>query len=281
MTSSTPETNHPDLWLPDWPWPETNSHKHKRGSLGVVTGPAASTGAARLAARAGLRIGAGLATLFCPTSATLVNAAHETAIMIKPFSTPDALAELASNSKCVLIGPAAGVDSTTRENTLEVLKHAGSSVLDADALTVFKDQPEALFNAITLPAVMTPHDGEFSRIFPGLLDQFTRAEAAAIAAARSGAVVLLKGSETLIAAPDGRLTVNRHASPFLATAGSGDVLAGMIAGLMAQGMEAHRAACAGAWCHGEVARRIGPGLISEDLPDALPGLLSEFYARRA
>lgn len=281
MTSSTPQTNHPDLWLPDWPWPEADSHKHKRGSLGVVTGPAASTGAARLAARAGLRIGAGLATLFCPPSATLVNAAHETAVMIKPFSTPDALAELAEGTRSALIGPAAGVNSETRENTLAVLRHAGASVLDADALTVFKDQPETLFKAITQPSVLTPHDGEFSRIFPDLLDQYTRAEAAIIAAARSGAIVLLKGSETLIAAPDGRIMVNRHASPFLATAGSGDVLAGMIAGLMAQGMGAYSAACAGAWCHGEVARRIGPGLISEDLPDALPALLSEFYARRA
>ena len=281
MTSSTPDTNHPDLWLPHWPWPEADSHKHKRGSLGVVTGPAASTGAARLAARAGLRIGAGLATLFCPPSATLVNAAHETAVMIKPFSTPDALAELAEGTRSVLIGPAAGVNAETRENTLAVLRHAGSSVLDADALTVFKDRPEALFNAITQPSVMTPHDGEFSRIFPGLLDQYTRAEATAIAAARSGAVILLKGSETFIAAPDGRLTVNRHASPFLATAGSGDVLAGLIAGLMAQGMDAYSATRAGAWCHGEIARRIGPGLISEDLPDALPALLSEFYARRA
>lgn len=281
MTSSAPETNHPDLWLPRWPWPEPVSHKHKRGSLGVVTGPAASTGAARLAARAGLRIGAGLATLFCPPSATLVNAAHETAVMIKPFSTPDALAELAEGTRSVLIGPAAGVNSETRENTLAVLRHAGSSVLDADALTVFKDRPEDLFNAITRPSVLTPHDGEFERVFPGLLDQYTRSEAAVIAAARSGAIVLLKGSETLIAAPDGRLTVNNHASPFLATAGSGDVLAGMIAGLMAQEMGAYRAACAGAWCHGEIARRIGPGLISEDLPDALPALLSEFYARRA
>ena len=281
MTSPTPDTNHPDLWLADWPWPADDSHKHKRGALGVVTGPLASTGAARLAARAGLRIGAGLATLFCPPSATLVNAAHETAVMVKPFGSPEALGELAESCKCVLIGPAAGVSDATRDNTLTVLDKAGAAVLDADALTVFKDDPKTLFDAIIHPTVLTPHEGEFARVFPGLLDKYSRPEATAIAAARSGAVVLLKGNETLIAAPDGQLVLNRHASPFLATAGSGDVLAGMIAGLIAQGLDAFKAACAGAWTHGEIARRLGPGLISEDLPDALPGLLAEFYARRA
>lgn len=281
MSSSTPEINHPDHWLSDWPWPSEDSHKHKRGALGVVTGSAASTGAARLAARAGLRIGAGLVTLFSPPSATLVNAAHETSIMVKAFNSAEALSTLADTCTCALIGPAAGVSDATRDNTLTILAKAGSAILDADALTVFKDAPENLFDAIKHPTVMTPHDGEFGRIFPGLLDQHSRPEAVAIAAARSGAIVLLKGNETLIAAPDGRLVANRHASPFLATAGSGDVLAGIISGLMAQGMDAFKAACAAAWCHGEVARRFGPGLISEDLPDALPGLLAEFYARRA
>lgn len=281
MSTSAPEINHPDHWLSDWPWPSEDSHKHKRGALGVVTGSAASTGAARLAARAGLRIGAGLVTLVSPPSATLVNAAHETSIMVKAFNSADALSKLATSCTCALIGPAAGVSDATRENTLTILAKAGSAVLDADALTVFKDAPENLFDAIKHPTVITPHDGEFGRIFPGLLDDYTRPEAAAIAAARSGAIVLLKGNETLIAAPDGQLVANRHASPFLATAGSGDVLAGIISGLMAQGMDAFKAACAAAWCHGEVARRFGPGLISEDLPDALPGLLAEFYARRA
>lgn len=281
MSVADIETNSPDLWLKQWPWPEGDTHKHARGALGCVTGPAASTGAARLSARAGLRVGAGLATLFSPPGAVLVNASHETAVMVKAFREADELAVLAETCQCGLIGPGAGVGEATRANTLTILEKAGSAVLDADALTVFKDDPDSLFARIHRPTLFTPHPGEFKRLFPKLLDTETREAAASVAALRSGAVVILKGAESVIASPDGRIVRNTHASPFLATAGSGDVLAGIAGGLMAQGMPVFEAACAACWVHGDLGRRLGPGLIAEDLPDALPALLADFYDSKA
>ncbi|WP_143435663.1 NAD(P)H-hydrate dehydratase [Henriciella aquimarina] len=278
--SGMAHTNTPELWIGAWPWPSDDTHKHARGALGCVSGPASSTGAARLSARSGLRIGAGLVTLFSPPGAVLVNASHETAVMVKAFRDTDELAALAGTCRCGLIGPGAGVTDETRANTLTVLKEARSAVLDADALSVFKDDTETLFAAIDKPAILTPHPGEFKRIFPDLLDQHDRETAARIAAERSGAVVILKGQVSVIAAPDGRIVRNTHATPFLATAGSGDVLAGIAGGLLAQGMTAFDAACAACWVHGELGLRLGPGLIAEDLPEALPELLSEFYDSR-
>lgn len=269
--------NSPDLWLGKWPWPNTYSHKHARGALGVVSGPASATGAARLAARAGLRVGAGLVTLFSPPGAVLVNAAHETAVMIKAYRDADEFVQLAGSTRCTIIGPAAGVTLETRRNTLLSLEEADSAVLDADALTSFEDDPETLFRNISRPAVITPHWGEFRRLFPALDDVDQREFAATEAARRSGAVVILKGAYSIIASPTGGLVRNEHASPFLATAGSGDVLAGITGGLMAQGMDAFEAACAACWVHGDLSKRLGPGLIAEDLPDALPALLAELY----
>lgn len=281
MTEISPATNSPDLWRNAWPWPEADTHKHARGAFGCVTGATASTGAARLSARAGLRIGAGLVTLFSPPGAVLVNASHETAIMVKAFQTPAELADLASNCQCALIGPGAGVTSDTRDNTLSVLKNSRTTVLDADALTVFQDDPETLFAAIDRPTLLTPHPGEFKRLFGDLIDHEGRERAAVMAAERSGAVVILKGASSVIAAPDGRAVVNHHASPFLATAGSGDVLAGIAGGLMAQGMAVFDAACAACWVHGEAGLRLGPGLTADDLPGALPAILARLYDSRA
>jgi hydroxyethylthiazole kinase-like uncharacterized protein yjeF len=153
--------------------------------------------------------------------------------------------------------------------------------VDADVLTSFKADPKMLFNALDANDVMTPHAGEFERVFPGLLKtSASKIQAARAAAAKAGCVVLLKGADTVIAHPDGRAVVNAHAAPWLATAGSGDVLAGLIGGLMAQGMETFQAACAGAWMHGDAAQRFGPGLISEDLPERVPQVLSSLYAAR-
>lgn len=281
MTRTDIPLNHPDLWLDRWPWPAADSHKHRRGHFGVVTGSAASTGAARLASRAGLRVGAGLVTLLSPPSATLVNAAHETSVMVKPFANEDELKALAGTCECALIGPGAGVTQATRDNTLVLLANSRSCVLDADALSVFSDNPDALFTAISGPVLMTPHEGEFKRVFPDLLHGQEREQAVRLAARRSGSVIILKGARTLIAAPDRRIVVNEHASPFLATAGSGDVLAGLAGGLMAQGMDAFDAACAACWVHGELGLQLGPGLISEDLPEALPALLRRFYDAKA
>jgi hydroxyethylthiazole kinase-like uncharacterized protein yjeF len=271
--------NDPDLWLAGFPWPGAGAHKHARGRLVVVSGPAHATGAARLAARAGLRVGAGVVTVLSPPSAVLVNAAHLEAVMLRPFGDAAGLAQAAEGAQAAVVGPAAGVGEATREN-LEALAGAGLRlVADADALTAFRDAPERLYAALDEADVLTPHPGEFERLFPGLLDAAPhRIEAARQAAVRAGAVVLLKGPDTTIAAPDGRAAVNMNAPPWLATAGSGDVLAGLIAGLAAQGMPAFEAACAGAWIHGEAGAAFGPGLIAEDLPDLTPRVLAGLIA---
>jgi NAD(P)H-hydrate epimerase len=261
------------LWGQSFHWPAANANKYARGHCVVVSGPAHATGAARLAARGALRIGAGLVSVAAQGDAVAANAAHLTAIMVKPFKAADGLAKLLSDKRlnALAIGPGLGVGKTTRNLVLAALKSGAATVLDADALTSFHDEPKALFSRIKHPAVMTPHAGEFERIFPGLLRKAkSKIEAARQAAARAHAVVLLKGSDTVIAAPDGTATINTNAPPTLATAGAGDVLTGFIAGLLAQGMPAFEAACAGAWLHGDSAGRFGPGLIAEDLPEILP-----------
>ena len=274
-----PVANGPDLWAARFPWPSDDGHKHDRGRLVVVSGGASHTGAARLAARAGLRVGAGLVTMLSPPGAVLVNAAHLEAVMLRAFANPAALAEACETASAVIIGPAAGVGEGTCANLRALLAGQAPLVLDADALTSFADDPAALFAHLRPLDVLTPHEGEFERLFPGLLAEGRKA-AARKAAARSGAVVLLKGPRTLIATPQGATVENRNASPFLATAGSGDVLAGIIGGLIAQGMASFDAACAAAWLHGEAARSFGPGLIAEDLPGLLPPVLKGLWEAR-
>ncbi|MBS0296154.1 MAG: NAD(P)H-hydrate dehydratase [Proteobacteria bacterium] len=283
--AATPEThvweNQPDLWLDRFPWPGFDAHKHDRGRLGVVSGHQASTGAARLAARAGLRAGAGLVRIHCPPDAVGVIAAHLEAVMLQAFDGSSDLEHQVEAYDAVVIGPAAGVDERTAANLHALARTGAALVIDADALTVFQSRPEDLFALLDRDDVLTPHTGEFERVFPGLLGSAPeRITAARQAAARAGAVVLLKGPDTVIAAPDGRAVVNANGSPWLATAGSGDVLAGVVAGLIAQGMDSFEAACAGVWVHAEAGQAFGPGLIAEDLPDLLPGVLSELYFRR-
>jgi hydroxyethylthiazole kinase-like uncharacterized protein yjeF len=280
QTPATLVENGPGLWLERFPWPAANAHKHARGRLAVVSGEQLSTGAARLAARAGLRIGAGVVTMLSPPSALAVNAAHLEAIMLREFESDAQLVEAAENADAVVIGPAAGVTPATRARVFALAHTGGAIVLDADALTVFRDKPADLFKALDRDDVLTPHPGEFERVFPGLLKKSAhRVEAARKAAETAGAIVLLKGPDTVIAAPDGRAAVNVEPAPWLATAGSGDVLAGFIAGLIAQGMESFEAACAGAWIHAECARRHGPGLIAEDLPGLSVGVLGDLHRR--
>lgn len=268
--------------LPDWraslPWPGVDAHKHARGRLGVVSGKANQTGAARLAARAGLRIGAGVVRILCPPDATAVIAPAIEAIMLTAFGSDEALAEAAANLDAVVIGPAAGVNDATQANVRALAGTGAALVVDADGLTVFEGWPEDLFEVLDRDDVLTPHEGEFRRLFPGLLEQ-DREAAAAEAAKRAGAVVVLKGPATVIAAPDGRLAINDNGVPWLATAGSGDVLAGMIAGLMAQRMDSFDAARAAVWMHAEAARGFGPGLIAEDLPDRIPAVLAALYSQ--
>jgi hydroxyethylthiazole kinase-like uncharacterized protein yjeF len=279
-TSQTVE-NGPELWLSRFPWPSAASHKHARGRLVVVSGEAWSTGAARLAARAGLRIGAGLVTVLSPAEALPINAGHLEAVMLRGFETDLELEQAAKDVDAAIIGPAAGVGEPTLLNVLALARTGAALILDADAITVFRDDPEELFSLLDRDDVLTPHVGEFERLFPGLLAASSeRITAARAAAQRAGAVVLLKGADTVIAAPDGRCAVNGNGSPWLATAGSGDVLAGFIGGLVAQGMESFEAACAGAWIHSEAAEAHGPGLISEDLPGLAPMVLRRLFDER-
>ena len=267
--------NTPELWR--YPWPKAEGHKYARGHCVVLSGPAHATGAARLAARSSLRVGAGLVSMASPPDAVAINAAHLTAVMIKPFEGADGLARLLSDKRlnAVVLGPGLGVGGETRELVHAVLKSGARVVIDADAISSFKDDPEALFNRLHERCVLTPHDGEFERLFPGLLDESaSKVDAARAAARRAGAVVLLKGGDTVISDAAGKAAINANAPPTLATAGSGDVLAGLIGGLLAQQMSAFDAACCGAWLHGDAAARFGPRLIAEDLPEMLPRVLA-------
>ena len=232
------------------------------------------TGAARLAAKSALRIGAGLVTLAAPEPAFSIYAAALTGVIVHPIAGPEEFRALLADKRrnAVLIGPGAGVGAETRDKTLATLKAEKRAVLDADALTSFAGEPGTLLAAIRSPCVMTPHEGEFARLFE---TAGSKPERARRAAQQSGAVVLLKGADTVIAAPDGRVAINANAPPELATAGSGDVLAGIVLGLLAQGMEPFAAAAAAAWIHGDAARRVGPGLVSEDLVAAMAPALRD------
>ena len=266
--------NTPALWT--YPWPKTDAHKYARGHCVIVSGPPHATGAARLAARGALRVGAGLVSVASPPNAVPVNAAALTAIMVKPFSGSRGLAELLKDERlnAIVIGPGAGVGEETEEMVAAVLRTKAAAVLDADALTSFRGEPKVLFALLREPAVLTPHEGEFERLFPGLLGaSASKVEAVRTAAAEARCTVLLKGADTVIASADGRAAINSNAPAALATAGSGDVLAGFIGGLMAQGVESFAAASMAVWLHGEAAIAFGPGLIAEDLPEQLPAVL--------
>ncbi|MCR8550262.1 NAD(P)H-hydrate dehydratase [Salipiger sp. P9] len=263
-------------------------HKYSHGHALVLSGGFARTGAARLAARAALRIGAGLVTLGAPGAAQMEVAAQITALMLRRVEEAEDLAALLEDARynALCLGPGLGLERA--RDLVPVALEAGRAVLlDADALSGFSDAPDELFAMLHEGCVLTPHDGEFARLFPDLAERlaalpdtgpaFSRADAAREAARRAGCVLLLKGPDTVIAAPDGRCSVHAavgaRAAPWLATAGAGDVLAGLISGLMARGFSPFQAACSGAWLHVEAARRFGPGLIAEDLPEALPGVL--------
>lgn len=280
--------NAPMFWAADFPRPNAEGHKYGRGHA-IVAGGGALTGAARLAAYGALRSGAGLVSIASPPEAVAIYRSGRPSIMVR--DTPDTAAFAAALSdervRAVLVGPGNGVTPDTRANVLAALDGERACVIDADGISVFADNPDALFERVRARAaetVLTPHEGEFERLFGeasgearenDARDRLGRVRAAA---ALSGAVVLLKGADTVIAAPDGRAAINDNAPPSLATAGSGDVLAGFILGLLAQGMPGFSAACAGVWLHGAAAVSFGPGLIAEDIADCLPRVLKTLYA---
>jgi len=268
----TPDTfeNGPELWRSHLPQPTAEGNKFTRGDV-LINGGYPETGAARMAARAAVRAGAGLATIAVPEAALAVYAATLTSIMVKPLAGPEDFGRLLGDRRYTawLIGPGAGVGEETRQRALAMLAEGRPTVLDADALTSFQANPAELDQAIHGPCVLTPHEGEFARLFDPSGDKLTRTRTAA---RRSGAVIVLKGSDTVIAAPDGRAIINANAPATLATAGAGDVLGGIILGLLAQGMEPFLAAAAGVWLHGAAATGFGPGLLAEDLSDLLPGV---------
>jgi hydroxyethylthiazole kinase-like uncharacterized protein yjeF len=265
--------NTPPLWLDKLPQRHANNNKYSRGHA-LLYGGYPMTGAARMAARAAARSGAGLTTIAVPEHAFAIYATALTSIMAQPLAQNEDFARLLADARYTAfsIGPGAGVSDATRLRALDMLNTGKPVVIDADAISVFASHPGELFQAIRGSCVITPHEGEFKRIFDLSGDKLARARQAA---RRSGAVVVLKGSDTVIAAPDGRAIINNNAPPTLATAGSGDVLGGFILGLLAQNMDAFPAAAAAVWLHGAAAAGFGAGLMAEDLPDLLPAVLRQ------
>ena len=280
LATIAPQTfeNIPELWRKQFPLPRLDGHKYMRGHAVVVSGPSWSTGAARLAARGALRAGAGLVTIASPREAVPVNAATNLAVMVRPVDGASQLTDFLADKRfnALAMGPGLGVGKATCDLVLAALSGERAVVLDADALTSFAAAPRRLADALlqrSSPTLLTPHEGEFSRYF-GPLDEQTKVGSKLVrarqAARLTGAVVVLKGADTVVAAPDGRAAIAANAPAYLATAGAGDVLAGISVGLLAQGMPAFEAAAAAVWLHGEAAAAFGPGLISEDLPELLP-----------
>jgi NAD(P)H-hydrate epimerase len=267
--------NDPGLWLDALPRPHQDGNKYTRGHA-LISGGYPMTGAARMGARAAARVGAGLTSIAVPEIALPIYATALTSIMVKPLPAPGDFDALLKDVRVTgfLIGPGAGVGEATRKRTLAILATRRATLIDADAISSFKEEPPELMKAIRGPCVMTPHEGEFKRVFDPSGDKLKRTRRAA---ALSGAVIVLKGSDTVIAAPDGRAIINANAPPTLATAGSGDVLSGIVLGLLTQGVEPFFAAAAAVWIHGAAASDFGIGLLAEDLPDLIPGVLRRLY----
>jgi NAD(P)H-hydrate epimerase len=271
-------TNLPPLWLDALPVPAPDGNKYGRGHC-IIVGGNEMTGAARLAAESSRRAGAGLVSILASSAARTVYQAGRPGTIVTIADDRSALDATIADPRitALLIGPGAGLTARTRDTVLTILAARRPCVLDADALTIFRDDPQALFSAIHGPCVMTPHEGEFARIFSREGDKLSRARAAA---ATSGAIMLLKGADSVIAAPDGRAAINVGAPPDLATAGSGDVLSGLVVGLLAQGMPAFESACAAVYLHAQAGALFGRGLIAEDLIDLIPEALRAVHAAR-
>ncbi|MGN7661408.1 MAG: NAD(P)H-hydrate dehydratase [Anaplasma sp.] len=258
--------NSPSLWRELIPIPDYKSHKYNRGYAVVCSVGMRSVGAVKLATLGALRIGAGAVAVACEDSEIALYAGSLTAVMYKTYE--EAFCD--SRVTALLIGSGGDVlDQYLKEKVLAVLNLDKKCVLDAGAISVFQDDVDVLLSHISgRSVVMTPHEGEFKRIFPGLSGSVV--ERAKSAAEMSGAIVVLKGHDTVIAAPDARVVVNNNAPSSLATVGSGDVLAGIITGLISTGMPEFFAACCGVWIHGECGKRHAFGLIADDIIQRIP-----------
>ena len=268
--------NHPALWQDQVPRFGVEQHKYHHGHA-LVLGGGVMTGAARLAARAAQRSGAGLVTVAAPPYATLVYASNLDSVLVHPVTTIEDWCRQVEDPRknAILLGPGAGVSELLQAQVLAALATGKPVLLDADALTAFSAQPEKLFRALHAQTVLTPHAGEFERLFGPQREFSDKLSLVARMARLVQCVVLLKGADTVIAAPDGRAVINTNAPPWLATAGSGDVLAGILTGFLAQGVEAFTAACIAVWLHGAAAHDFSPGMIAEDLVTALPNSLAK------
>lgn len=269
---------------------KSDEHKFHHGHCLVLSGGASNTGAARLAARGALRVGAGLVTLVAPPESRQEAAAQLTAIMLKEIRDASALSEVLNDERinALCLGPALGLERA-KPLVKTALQGARGTVLDADALSAFVDEPDALFEMLHNECILTPHGGEFARLFPDISEKlnevptkgpaYSKVDATREAAKRAGCVVLFKGAATVIADPEGRCSIHsahyERSAPWLATAGSGDVLAGFITGLLARGFEPMQAAETAAWLHVECALKFGPGLIAEDIPEQLPAVFRD------
>lgn len=285
--------NMPALWHDDFPRPAIDTHKYARGHVGVFSGGPSATGAARLSALAAARAGAGAVTLLSPANALQVNAAHLTSIILRKTDTLEhAEAFLRERKPSALVfGPGMGLEPAAGDLAIGLITAScglvGHIVFDADALTVFSRRRDDFLEAARLPGapglVLTPHEGEFRRLFADIAAEknLSKVEKARRAAQQANATIIYKGPDTVVASPDGRAAINANGSSWLATAGSGDVLAGICAGLLAQGMPAFEAACAAVWLHAETGSRFGAGLIAEDLPLAMLAVLRELCGPKA
>lgn len=278
--------NTPEIWIGTYPWPRIDGHKYKRGHAVVVSGPAHATGAARLAAKAALRTGAGLVTVAAPKAALPVLSASLEAVMVREAQGAAGLRKLLSDERlnAVLLGPGSGVGKATKAAVEVVVKAKRALVLDADAISSFTRESEKLSKLLKInqiQALLTPHDGEFARLFASdsaqVLALESKIEKVKAAARLLGAAVLLKGPDTVVVSPDGRAVISQNAPPWLATAGAGDVLGGIALGLIAQGMPVFEAGNAAAWLHGEAALEAGFGMTAEDLTPALKKVLERLY----
>lgn len=274
--------NAPQLWKDQYPFIKANGHKYTRGHALAISGGLDKSGAARLMAKSALRMGAGLVTIACPLQTMSAHAARTDAIMLLKMDGTDDLIKILGDKRinAICVGPGLHPNGNTRNLVRAILKTDRSVVLDAGALTAFSNDPDELFeliNSRSSATIMTPHDGEFAKLFPDLLTCEDKVQRAKTASQKSGASIVLKGPDTVITDSAGHAAISDNAPPWLATAGSGDVLCGIIAALLAQGMPEFKAACAGVWFHGEAGAKAGPGLISSDLEIALKGVIKHIY----